>query len=73
MYAIEEASLHPEEHISLGPEDQNTSSDEDKDEEAIVIIDNKEDKELVKTHLFIKGKLFNGCLVTSNCEKIYKN
>ena len=39
------ASLHAEEDISLGPEDQNTVSDEDEDDETAVIIDDEEDKD----------------------------
>ena len=32
------------EHISLGPEDQNTDSDENEDDETVVIIDDEEGK-----------------------------
>ena len=58
------------------PEDQSTGSDEDEDDETILIIDDEDwDKDWIVWNAFIyqEQKLFNGCCVTSNCEKIYTN
>ena len=41
--AIKEASLHAEEDVFLGQEDQNTGSHEDKDDETVVIIDEEDE------------------------------
>ena len=41
--ANEEASLHAEEGISLGPEEQNTGSNEDEDDETVVIINDEDE------------------------------
>ena len=45
----------------------------DGDGETVLTIDDEEDEsveESVEMHFVIKGKLFNGCRVKSNCKKI---